>query len=61
MQQHITHKKITAGICTNVTFAQHGVTVLSNLESFGERFDKRVRKAYIDGEYGAIRRITENR
>lgn len=36
---------------------ENGTSELSSLEDTGERFDKRIRRAYIEGEYGAVPRI----
>ena len=33
---------------------KNGPTILYSLEDYGERFDKKVDKAYLDGRYGAI-------
>lgn len=37
-----------------VSRLENGSSKIYGLESFGARFDKRIRKAYLDGNYGAI-------
>ena len=36
---------------------EDGTSKLFGLEVFGARFDKRIRKAYLDGQYGAIPKL----
>lgn len=38
----------------------NGTSILYGLEEFGARFDKRIRKAYLEGEYNAVPRFNKN-
>ena len=40
---------------------ENGTSKIFSLDEFGARFDKRIRKAYLDGEYGGVPKLKDGK
>ena len=40
---------------------EDGTSKIFNLDEFGARFDKRIRKAYLEGEYGGVPQLKDGK